>query len=283
MVERPDRVTGGPAGVQRGGEGGAGAGDFGAFCEEIRRLTGLDLCQYRPHQIERRLGGLLARYQVADWAAYLEMLRQDPARREEFVEWVTIGVSEFFRNEDRFRELRDVHLPALIRAAGSGGLRAWSAGCADGPEPYSVAILLEQLDPAGHHRVLATDIDRQGLRAAEAGIYGEEAMRQVDAVTRDRFFRPEGDRWKVVPAVSSRVTFRYHDLLSVVYPQGFHLVLCRNVLIYFEDGSKHAILGRLAQSLLPQGVLFLGATEMVRDPHSLGLRYLSPCFYRKEG
>ncbi|MDI6894222.1 MAG: protein-glutamate O-methyltransferase CheR [Bacillota bacterium] len=257
--------------------------EFGEFCEEIRGLTGLDLCQYRPQQIERRLGGLLARQGVADWTACLELLRQEPARREEFVEWVTIGVSEFFRNPDRFEELRGQHLPALIEAAGPDGLRAWSAGCADGPEPYSVAMLIEQLDPAGFHRVLATDIDRQGLRAGEAGLYGEEAVRGVDTVTRDRFFRRRSNRWEVVPAVRSRVTFRYHDLFSPVYPHGFHLVLCRNVLIYFEDGTKQAVLGRLAQAVLAGGLLFLGATEMVRDPRSLGLRYLSPCFYRREG
>ena len=257
--------------------------EFGAFCEEIRRLTGLDLCQYRPHQIERRLDALLARYQVPDWTAYLELLRGDPARREEFVEWVTIGVSEFFRNPDRFEELRRQHLPALMEAAGPQGLRVWSAGCADGPEAYSVAILIEELDPGGLHHVLGTDIDRQGLRAAEAGLYGEEALRQVDAATRQRFFRQRGDSWEVVPAVRSRVTFRYHDLLSPVYPQGFHLVLCRNVLIYFEEATKRAVLARLAGALVAGGLLFLGATEMVRDPHSLGLRYISPCFYGREG
>lgn len=256
--------------------------DFATFCEEIHRLTGLDLCRYRPDQIERRMGAMLARYQVSGWDEYLRLLQEDPARREEFVEWVTIGMSEFFRNPDRFQELREVYLPALMRVAGPGGVRAWSAGCADGPEPYSLAILFEGLDAAGFHRVLATDVDRQGLRAAEAGVFAEGAMHQVDRETRDRYFRPRGENWEVVPAVRRRVTFRYHDLLSAIYPQGFHLVACRNVLIYFEDATKRAVLEQLAHALTPGGILFLGATEMVRDPDSLGLRYLSPCFYRKE-
>lgn len=256
--------------------------DFNTFCEEIHRLTGLDLRRYRSQQIERRMGAMLARYQVSDWDEYLRLLQEDPARREEFVEWVTIGMSEFFRNPDRFGELREVYLPTLIRAAGAGGVQAWSAGCADGPEPYSLAILLEEIDAPGFHRVLATDVDRQGLRAAEAGIFGEGAMQQVGPEIRNRHFRPRGESWEVVPAVRRRVTFRYHDLLSDIYPQGFHLVACRNVVIYFEDGTKRAVLERLAHALTPGGILFLGATEMVRDPDSLGLRYLSPCFYRRE-
>ena len=254
---------------------------YAQFCSEIHRLTGLDLCRYRPDQIERRLQGYMARYQVEDYLSLLEVLRRDHTHQDEFLEWVTIGVSEFFRNPDRFAELRETYLPPLLSLA-PAGLSVWSAGCADGPEPYSVAILLEELDPLGSHHVLATDIDRPGLERAEAALYGEEVLAQVDIARRARYFQPHGPLWEVTPLVRRRVTFRVHDLLSEVYPRPHHLVLCRNVLIYFQDETKREILSRLAGSLVPGGILFLGATEMIRDSTSLGLHYLSPCFYRRE-
>jgi chemotaxis protein methyltransferase CheR len=258
--------------------------DFQAFRKQAYRITGLDLTSYKAPQMQRRLLALLARVQVNSFAEYARLLERDAARRHEFRDYVTINVSEFFRDAERFGELERRVLPELLAAAASRGLNVWSAGCSIGAEPYSIAMLLRELGPGRHHQVLGTDIDQTILaRAQEGAGYTAADLRNVGVERLERWFikQPDG-LYRVGAAPRALVTFRPHDLLKDPYPHGpFDLIACRNVVIYFTDAAKEHIYAQFVRALRPGGVLFVGGTEAILKPNGLDLQVLGPGFYRK--
>lgn len=255
---------------------------YGYFVRVVQRLIGVDLESYRQGQLRRRLDSLLQRVGVSSFAEYGKLLERDPVRLQEFRDFFTINVTEFFRDAERFRHLQTWVLPRLLECSSS--LRVWSAACSIGAEPYSVAILLKELAPRGRHRILATDVDRTILERARRGDgYGRLELRGVPPATLTRYFKPTGDgaTYAVSPEVRAMVEFREHNLLSDAPATGFDLVLCRNVVIYFTQDAKVILYERLVNALRPDGILFVGGTEIIGDCGSLGLRSTAPSFYQR--
>lgn len=271
--------------------------EYATFVRKVRQLTGIDLAGYKPDQMRRRLTALAARHGAATLPAFAELMARDPAVLQAFKNFFTINVSEFLRDPARWQDLARVVLPRLYEEGGRRPLRVWSAGCANGAEPYSLAMLLEELAPGQPHRILATDIDEAVLARARRGSgYQEAELRHVDAARRARFFTraPDGT-YAVTPALRARVTFQQHDLLTGVpvwqstgpVPlaggHGWDLIVCRNVVIYFTEAAKRALYTRLAEALRPGGVLFVGGTEVVTAARELGFVPLLTSFYQKVG
>jgi chemotaxis protein methyltransferase CheR len=251
------------------------------FQKTVQRLIGVDLASYRQGQMRRRLDALVQRVGAKDYAEYSRMLERDPARVQELRDYFTINVTEFFRDPDRFRLLETKVLPELL--AKRQPLKVWSAACSIGAEPYSVAILLRELAPMLSHKVLATDVDVTIVeRARRADTYVQAELKNVSAARLQKAFTqsPEGT-YTVRPEVRSLVDIRLHNLLTAPPMQGFDLILCRNVVIYFTDEAKTVLYNHLVDSLRPGGVLFVGGTEMVVSAHQLGLASIGPSFYRK--
>jgi len=231
--------------------------------------------------MERRLLALASRAGVADLFAYARKLERDPAEQARFLATFTINVSEFFSDEKPFATLEGEVLPTLIVERRM--LRTWSAGCAGGAEVFSLAMLLEEQQPSGHY-LLGTDVDDSALsRARAGGPYSDAEVANVSAARRSRFLRHDSDGWWVAPTLLSRVTFAQHDLLRDPYEDDFDLVLCRNVVIYLTRSAKDRIFGWLASALRPDGVLFVGSTEMIFTPQGLGLEREGIGFYRRRG
>jgi chemotaxis protein methyltransferase CheR len=256
--------------------------DFELFRRRAYQLTGLDLTSYKAPQMHRRLSALLSRLRVSSYAEYARLLEADAVRRQEFRDYVTINVSEFFRDAHRFRELEERVLPELLRRRAS--LRVWSAGCSNGSEAYSLSILLQELSPNRGHSILATDVDQTILDRARAGTdYLASDVRNVGTERARRWFIPTGDgRFSVAPAARAGVRFARHDLLRDDFPGGpFDLIACRNVVIYFTETAKGRIFDGFVAALGPGGVLFLGGTEAIMRPQVLGLSVIGPGFYRK--
>ncbi|WP_243149756.1 protein-glutamate O-methyltransferase CheR [Thermaerobacter sp. PB12/4term] len=286
-----DRIAPGFAGRAAGSTGttGGSAGEatqargdshFAVLASAVRQVLGLDLDAYRSRQLERRLQFFRERHGLQDNAHLAARLRDDPALAHQFADFLTINVSEFFRNPDRFEVLRDRFLPALLRRRSP--LRVWSAGCSIGAEIYSVAILLQELDPTGHHELLGTDIDGTALERARQGLFEPLEVRAVPPALLQRYFRPEGQGWVLRPKIRHRVRFARHDLITDPYPGGWDLILCRNVVIYFTEEVKRRVWASLAASLRPGGILFIGGSESLYGVAGTGLRYLSPCFYTRD-
>ncbi len=222
-------------------------------------------------RVRRRMAAVGAR----DLDAYLALL-SDPAAGA--AEWrrlegeVTVGETYFLRYVEQFAALRETILPDIIARNGAERrLRIWSAGCASGAEPYSVAILVAELLgdslPDWRISILGTDINEDALAAARAGAFGPWALRSLSAEQKAEWFTPEAQRWRLKPRFRSLVRFRHGNLLDLLGDQAplelsdFDLILCRNVLIYFHPDTVTAPVAALAQRLDPDGWLLIGHAE----------------------
>jgi chemotaxis protein methyltransferase CheR len=236
--------------------------------DQVARARGFRGDVYKQGCILRRLTVRMRARGSPSYEAYAELLRGDPAEYDHLLDALTINVSRFYRNPDTWDVLARSVLPALL-ARRSAGLRAWSAGCAAGEEPYTLAMLLTEHArgrgtgeqwPAIH----ATDYDRGSLARAAAGCYPRAALKELPAALVARYFQP-GDPAQLVPEVRRLVHFARHDLVREAPPgPPYDLIICRNVVIYFDRPTQERLCSVLADALAPGGYLVLGKVEVLR-------------------
>ena len=254
--------------------------DYVAFCQGVRGLCDIDLLQYKRGQMERRVRSFAERRGHADLAPYLRLLTGDAAARDEFLDRVTINVSNLWRNPEQWERLRHDVVPAL---AADGTLCAWSAGCSYGAETYTLAAVCRLAAPAAYTSILGTDIDRRAIERARRGEFNAEDVRDAPSNALARFFAADGERWRPTAELRALVSFEIGDLLTLHPATGaYDLVLCRNTVIYFNEDVRDALHARLADALRPGGVLVVGATERVTAPETIGLQATAPFTYAKE-
>ena len=188
--------------------------EYEKFKALVLKLTGVDLNSYKENQMRRRLGTLLGRLGLDSFHDYGIRLTADEKLRREFLDFITINVSEFFRNPERFRELEQEILPKLYVT--DRPLRVWSAGASNGSEAYSLAILLTERPPARGAKILATDIDRTMMERARAGRYPETDLKNVSPERLKRFFHEDHGMYQVVDSLRQMVDVQPHDLLRDV-------------------------------------------------------------------
>ncbi len=254
--------------------------EFSFLKQQIQVLTGIDLENYKSEQMRRRLEGFLSRTPDIGVEPYCKLLARDAAALQRLKDFLTINVSEFFRDTAQFEVLKAKIIPNLLDA--SEHLRVWSAGCSIGAEAYSMAMILAELQPKGAHRIFGTDLDTAVLSKAKAG--GPYTAADVKNVPRHlllKYFTHPGDDYYIVDKIKEKVTFQQHNLLKDPFSQGFDLIVCRNVVIYFADEAKRKLNKEFCNSLKEHGVLFIGSTETLLDAQELGLKRVSTSFYQK--
>jgi len=182
---------------------------------------------------------------------------------------ITIKESSFFRTPQHFEALKDQIIPLLVQTRhASRTLRLWSAGCARGEEPATLAMVLAEhpLLSGWSWSILATDVDEEALEAARRGFYSEKAVAALPAELKERYFTPQAGGWLLSPRLLQRITYRYLNLIAEPFPsfpQPFDIIMLRNVLIYFRLASQKRVLANIATALAPDGFLFLGPAETV--------------------
>jgi chemotaxis protein methyltransferase CheR len=254
--------------------------DYVAFCNGVRALADIDLLKYRRAQMERRVRSFADRRGYAGLGPYLTTLRGDAGALDEFLDRVTINVSNLWRNPEQWELLQRAIVPEL--AAARGELRAWSAGCSYGAEAYTLAATCRLAAPAARTTILGTDIDRRAIERARRGEFTHEDVRHAPQAPLKRFFELDGRHWRPTAELRALVAFEVGDLLRLEPPGEAHdLVLCRNTVIYFTDEVRDALHARLTSALRPGGVLVVGATERVGAADRLGLELIAPFTYRK--
>jgi chemotaxis protein methyltransferase CheR len=254
--------------------------DYTVLCEGVRRLTGIDLLQYKRGQMERRIRTFAAKQGVDDLAAYLRLLQGDTAQVDGFLDRVTINVSQLWRNPEQWALLGRTVLPEL--AAESGRLRAWSAGCSYGAEAYTLAAVASASIPRARVTIKGTDIDPRMVERARRGEFSAEDARSAPKGDLARWFEKTDAGLRGKAELKRLVAFETGDLLLSRIPrEAYDLVLCRNTVIYFNEDVRDALHERLVQSLRPGGVLMIGSTERVTRPRELGLDPTHPFVYRK--
>lgn len=236
--------------------------------ELVRRRTGMVIGEARRDAFVEALGHAMREAGVRDPVVYLADLAAVPALLDGLAGAITVGETYFFREPQQFEVLRERILPELLaRLPPERRLRIWSAGCATGEEPYSIAILLHELGVLARARILATDISRPALARARRARYGRWSFRGVRDGVVGRYFTRDADRYELAPEIRSAVEFRYLNLAQPTYPSAecgivaVDLIVCRNVLIYLGGEAIGQVTGRLVAALIEDGWLLLGASD----------------------
>ena len=234
--------------------------DYEYFKREVLTLTGINLSCYKESQMKRRIDNLISKNRIEGYDKYVFCLRTDRRMFEEFVNHITINVSEFYRDIDQWKVMEEKAIPELIQRFGKT-LKVWSAACSTGDEPYSLVMAMSRHLPLANIRVHATDLDRQIIETAKQGVYPEKSIASVPADLKRRYFRKTGTEYKISDEIKSRVEFREPNLLKDAYPIGCHLIVCRNVMIYFDQPTKDALVQRFYDATVPGGYFMISHSE----------------------
>lgn len=248
--------------------------------KEVFALTKIDLNAYKEKQMKRRIDTLIGKHGIVGYDKYVQVLRTNKERFEEFVNYLTINVSEFYRNPDQWKLMEKEIIPELITKFGKN-LKIWSAACSTGDEPYSLVMALSRHIPLNQIKVYATDLDKQVIAKAKVGLYGEKSIAAVPDDLKKKFFTKIGQSYQISDEVKARVEFKEHNLLKDQYPTGYHMIVCRNVLIYFTEEAKDEVFRKFQQSLAKKGILFIGSTEQIINHKEMGFERKNSFYYER--
>lgn len=242
-------------------------GDFSELTRKISAERGFGCASYKEKCLRRRVAVRMRARGVHTYEDYARVLDTDATEYDRLIDVLTINVTKLFRNWDVFAAIGTRVIPTLWHRE-TPTIRVWSAGCSSGEEPYSLAILFHRyastggmLSQLGRVSILGTDIDRQCLAAAERGEFEEGDFTDTPDELRERYFAPSAP-FPVSPGIRSMVHFARRDLLSERAPAPpYDLIVCRNVLIYFDRDSQERLFDEFHAALAPNGFLVLGKVE----------------------
>ncbi|HAB59614.1 MAG TPA: chemotaxis protein CheR, partial [Lachnospiraceae bacterium] len=234
---------------------------YEVFKDQILKLTTIDLNSYKERQMKRRIDALITKHNIDSYSTYVNTIKTDKVLYDEFVTYLTINVSEFYRNPEQWQILEKEVYPYLTNQFGKK-LKIWSAACSTGDEPYSLVMLLSKFLPLSQIKIIATDIDKQILEKAQCGLYSDKSLKGLPQEFVTKYFTKINDKsYKINDEIKKCVEFRKHDLLKDSYPDSCDLIVCRNVLIYFTEEAKIEIYKKFNNALKREGILFVGSTE----------------------
>jgi len=264
--------------------------DFNRISQMIYADAGIHLAEGKAALVYARLAKRLRALRMQAFRDYCDLVSspEGASERQEMLTSLTTNVTRFFREPHHFEHLKTHVLTPLAQRRARA--RLWSAACSTGQEPYSIAFTLLSLwpDAAKHDvKILATDIDRNVLATAEAGVYAENLLEGVSPDMRRRFFEPAGgDRaeFRVIAAARRLITFRPLNLVEAWPMQGqFNAIFCRNVVIYFDEPTQQGIWEKFVPRLTPDGALYIGHSERVTGAAATHLRSDGVSTYRPVG
>jgi chemotaxis methyl-accepting protein methylase len=243
---------------------------FLALTEKISRTRGVSCGSYKDKCLKRRIAVRMRARGIHTYEDYGTLLDQDEREYQELLDALTINVTKFFRNPETWNALRP-YLVALARTRPA--LRVWSAGCASGEEPYTIAVLATEVLGEATAAIDATDVDRLSLERTRQAKYPESAFTEMPADLKRRYFH-DGEP---VPPVRDAVRVLAHDLTREPPPRPLYdLIVCRNVVIYFERRAQERLFQLFVNALPPGGVLLLGKVETLFGPARSQLTLADP-------
>jgi chemotaxis protein methyltransferase CheR len=267
---------------------------FVRICRLVYEHCGINLHEGKKELVRARLAKMLRKYRFKTYDQYIDFVLDDPTQTTfyEMIDQISTNLTSFFREPKHFEYLRRQFLPALIQKKQKTGqlrIRAWSAGCSSGEEPYSIAITLLEAVPLAQSwdiRILASDISTRILRIAQEGLYEPQRVDNLSAELKSRYLKPKKDKsapllYEVSPALRSILTFKYLNLMDPWPFRGpFDFIFCRNVMIYFDKPTQEKLVQRFHDVLDNGGLFFTGHSESLTGiRHSF--RYIQPTIYRK--
>ncbi len=264
--------------------------DFYMLVEYLQKNFGINLIKKRT-LVESRLNNYLVSSGFDDYTSFLEHAFSDTTGTEmnQILNRLTTNYSYFMREWDHFQYFKDVVLPEMTNSAKDKDLRIWSAGCSTGQEPYTLSMLISDYlgsDKANwDSKILATDISMKALEAAKLGEYDDDCLKNVPSNWRTSYFvKQQNGSFEVKDNLKKEVIFRRFNLLEEHFPfkKKFHVIFCRNVMIYFNEQTKRTLIQKFYESIAIGGYLFIGQSETI-DKGDHRFKSVIPSVYQKVG
>ncbi|MDQ7096271.1 protein-glutamate O-methyltransferase CheR [Desulfosporosinus sp. PR] len=256
------------------------ANTYEDFIKAFHPKSGLDLKFYKQNQMQRRILSFMNSHGHTVFPEFLKALDTDRVLYDAFFKHLTINVSQFFRDANQWKTLKDSIIPLLLQS--KNPLKLWSAGCSSGQEPYSLAMTLLEYFPSAKFTVIGSDIDVNVLTQAKEGLYKQNDFASTPPEFLQKYFTLTDKGYQIKDSVKRLVTFQHQNLLTDHFQSGFDFIACRNVVIYFTDEAKEMLYSKFTDALRPGGVLFTGSTEHLFGMKHLGLKSVSSFFYQKQ-
>ncbi len=245
--------------------------EFAELKTIIKRKIGFNCEDYKQAHLKRRLAVRLRANHSKSYKDYSEVLLRNIEEERRLKETLTVNVTELFRNPETYESVRKNVLPLLVKEKGDNGfIRVWSAGCSNGEEPYSIAIMLNEFLGSSFKKynisITATDIDEDSLEKAEMAIFQPKQLEKIGKERIDRFFIKKDNNYQVIGELKRLVKVKSHDLISGPKLSGFDLIYCRNVTIYFEQKLQEKLYLNFYEALNEGGFFVMGKTETLVGP-----------------
>lgn len=253
--------------------------DYKYLYDWVLKEFGIELNAYKEAQMQRRLASIMRKAGVDNFKDYTLKIKQDQATRKEFLNQITINVTEFFRNKEKFDEFQSVLFNHVIPK--HKNIKIWSAACSNGAEPYSVGIMLHKNRYTSNAKIIASDIDSDILSRAKGGLYKDRDIKNMENLDVKKYFNLVDDDYQIKDDVKKMVSFKKHDLIMDNYGEDYHAIICRNVTIYFKNEVRNEIYRKFHKALVPGGIFFIGATEGIYNPAEFGFKKLASSIYEK--
>ena len=254
--------------------------DYEQFVSQINLKTGINLALYKETQMKRRLTSLYEKRGYTSFNEYFQGINSDRELLYEFLDRMTINVSEFYRNYKRWEVLEKDILPKILQRANAP--KIWSAACSTGEEPYTMVMILSKYLPLNKIHILATDIDEKAIARAKLGLYPERSLNELPDDMKRKYFTKEGSQYQISDEIKKAVTFKKQNLLADSFGGPFDLIICRNVLIYFTEEAKDILYHKFSNALNSSGILFVGSTEQIFNVGKYGFEVEDTFFYKKK-
>ena len=253
----------------------------------VKKMLDIDLSGYKDEQMKRRLDSWIIRMGDNSWDDYFSRLKNEEKELARLRDYLTINVTEFFRDLERWNSLRTIVLPQIINNAKARKepnrfVNIWSAGCSIGAEPYTLLMIMEELNIDIPFKIVATDLDRGALDKARAGgPFRQDEVKNINEKQMKQYFKSNAAPFYIKEEHARKIQFKEKNLITDPYEKDFDLIVCRNVIIYFTTEVKALLNNKFQQALSTNGVLFLGGTEIISKPSEFGLKNMGISFYQK--
>lgn len=259
--------------------------DYNEFIKAFYSMSGIDLNLYKEKQMKRRLTSLVEKHGFNSFMSFFYAMKTNVKLYDILIDFMTINVSEFYRNPGQWKLLENLIIPMLMLSSKKKGfdeIKIWSSACSTGDEPYTLAMVLNKYVTLKKVKILATDIDLAAIEKAKQGIYPERSIKDLPLEYKDKYFTKLSENtYKISDEIKDCVNFKQLNLLADAYPKDNDLIVCRNVLIYFTEEAKYQVYKNFNQSLKMNGILFLGNTEQIISCAKFGFKSIQTFFYQK--
>ena len=255
--------------------------DYENFKQDVYKLTDINLSLYKERQMKRRIESLISRKGHKDFESFYNAMKKDSELLRTFISYLTINVSEFYRNPAQWELFEKEMIPYLQKNFGRR-VNIWSAACSTGDEPYTIAMILAKYFPLNQIKITATDIDEDVLAFAKEGVYSAKSVSGLPKDLLSKHFKQEDKNYIINDDIKKCIDFKKHNLLKDRYPTNMHMIVCRNVVIYFTDEAKDEVYTKFHNTLVNDGILFIGNTEQIVHAKEIGFGSLDSFFYVKK-